>query len=632
MAASNETLRNMAETTATIEDGFPFIGGFCALLLRTSFLFIQLGCMPVPDLKMLVFQNVVDLASGTVAYCLLGFSFAYGRDVGGFAGADRFFMADLGNGFDAVRGWAAGTTTSGLFTLGVAGRLHPVGAAVSSAWLCAISAALLQHWAWNEGGWCRHDFSFVDNGGAGPVHVCGGAAALVGVLALGRRVLRVRDVDECSLPPGSGASVVGGYLLAIVGYAGLAAINHPSMSGVVFVNVVVAAAGGWAAAALFGVRSETLDHWTLLRVAQGGVSGCVMVVAGAGLYSAPVSLLLGFLGGALSCASSYIWDSTALEDNVCVVPCSLLCGFLGTLAVPVGGRLASLDTSRAVMTQFGRQFLCTTAMLATTLILHSLICLILMCLGLFRNRAELAAHKRALSALNHTENRPFFRRLFSSKKSRVMQPGYRDKGLAIASGSNLLETNPLPKTLHQIPTGSNAKLGDLKPNQQRSHTEKTKNREAVKKNASINRTRHFRKARQRRKRFVHTLSNLRKSEHQNTEVVFENEKMRFEDVRGNVAIEEEESSRCVSVVEAEVYEQPSISKTGDENTKHTVIGQIESNSCPELDYLVYRKYESLLQRASLEKCVSYDEAESSRLIADVAISMEGNCQIGQCTT
>jgi len=101
------------------------------------------------------------------------------------------------------------------------GRMHMAGYLLVSILLSGLIQPLLIHWAWM--GWMAENelggktVTFKDQAGAGVIHVVGGLTGLIGCVILGRRMFRLRDLDDASITPGSAGTVFGGLLLIFAG-------------------------------------------------------------------------------------------------------------------------------------------------------------------------------------------------------------------------------------------------------------------------------------------------------------------------------------------------------------------------------------------------------------------------------
>ena len=103
------------------------------------------------------------------------------------------------------------------------GRIHIIGCLISTILLSGIIQPFLIFWAWTANGWMAKNIFlekqvvFKDFYGAAIIHVVGGLSALIGCFNLGRRILRLKDIDKSSIPASSPAIVFAGYFLIFLG-------------------------------------------------------------------------------------------------------------------------------------------------------------------------------------------------------------------------------------------------------------------------------------------------------------------------------------------------------------------------------------------------------------------------------
>lgn len=191
------------------------------VLLRIGFALVQIGSVPVDNVNLMLLQNAIDLCCVTVMYFLTGFLVAFNGDVVGLIGAGRWIGDPTIDRNEAIAGWQAVAIASAICTTAVAGRTHPAGYLLVGALLSGLIQPLIIHWAWT--GWMAENelggrtVAFRDQAGAGVIHAVGGLSGLIGCVVLGRRMFRLREVDDASITPGSAGTVFGGLLLIFVG-------------------------------------------------------------------------------------------------------------------------------------------------------------------------------------------------------------------------------------------------------------------------------------------------------------------------------------------------------------------------------------------------------------------------------
>lgn len=193
------------------------------ILLRIGFLLVQIGSVPVTNVNLIMLQNVVDFSCVTLAYVLAGFVIAYTGDLNGLMGEGHWIGHASTDKEEAIIGWQAIVITSAIFTSCLVGRTHTVGYLFVGTIMAAVLQPFAIHWAWTPKGWMTHNtlndkpVAFRDYGGSAIVHIVGGSTGLIGCLVLGRRILRLRDIDDASVPADSAGNVFAGYALILIG-------------------------------------------------------------------------------------------------------------------------------------------------------------------------------------------------------------------------------------------------------------------------------------------------------------------------------------------------------------------------------------------------------------------------------
>lgn len=100
-------------------------------------------------------------------------------------------------------------TSAGVVTTFLAGRLHAVAVVVVSLIYAGFIQPLVMYWTWNASSFFHANVlagyvvSVKDAAGGIAIHVSSGLAGLVGSLFLGRRLLKLKDIDESSIGIGS---------------------------------------------------------------------------------------------------------------------------------------------------------------------------------------------------------------------------------------------------------------------------------------------------------------------------------------------------------------------------------------------------------------------------------------------
>jgi Amt family ammonium transporter len=188
-----------AETVAELESGLAVLtqttAGLWALFGIAGLLLTELGMSHARHSKYVLFKTMLQISAGFTIWWLFGYAFAFGDNdttqflnTSNFAGDEyeesEHYAKSLGYG-------AFGLLVVLLVNCGALERLTFYGsmfvAIVVTGWVYPVAVA----WTWG-GGWLIDGFdeSYIDDDGAGPVHVLAGTLCLILTLFLGPRTGR----------------------------------------------------------------------------------------------------------------------------------------------------------------------------------------------------------------------------------------------------------------------------------------------------------------------------------------------------------------------------------------------------------------------------------------------------------
>jgi Amt family ammonium transporter len=195
---------------------------------------------------------------------------------------------------------------------------------------------------WNWGGGFLSSNGYSDYAGSGTVHLCGAAAALAVVTALGPRKGKY-SFDGTSMPmPGSNIpmAALGAWILWLgwFGFNGgseLIVSDEASAIAVsqVFLNTNMAAAGGVVAAMLTSLYMTGKMDVTM--AINGAIAGLVAITAGPSAPTGGAAVLIGAAGGVLVYFSILFLDKNLkIDDPVGAISAHGVVGILGIMVVP----------------------------------------------------------------------------------------------------------------------------------------------------------------------------------------------------------------------------------------------------------------------------------------------------------
>ena len=301
--------------------------------------------------------NMIMMTFGTLAvvailWTLIGYSIAFGDDLGAGLLGDPFQYAGLSDLLDPA---SNGESTVPLILFAIFQGLFCVitGALVSGAiadrarfgaWMVFVGIwtlvvyAPIAHWIFDfslgdhVGGWMANDLKVIDFAGGTAVEICSGASALALALVLGPRIGFGKD----PMRPHNLTLVMLGAGLLWFGWFGFnagSALGANQTAAVVFTTTLLAAAAGslgWLA--LERVRDS---HATTLGAASGLVSGLVAITPSCGSLSPIGAIVMGAVAGVVCALAVGMKYRFGYDDSLDVVGVHLIGGLVGTIGIGV---------------------------------------------------------------------------------------------------------------------------------------------------------------------------------------------------------------------------------------------------------------------------------------------------------
>ena len=283
-------------------------------------------------------HSIVLLGVASVFWAIIGYTLAFGSDMGGLIGGlDFALLAGVGmegNGpaanlphilFFTFQCMFAALTPA-LISGAYAERIRFSAMLLFSAlWLLFIYAPLA-HWVWG-GGWMAQ-LGALDFAGGAVVHMSSGAAAH----ALGRRkALERGETSPHNLP----LTLLGAGILWFgwFGFNAGSALSAGPLAANAFATTQLATA-----AAILGWL--LMENWhtgkpTTLGAASGALAGLVSITPAAGFVTPGASLLIGFIGGFVCYGGVLMKHRFSYDDALDVVGIHGLGGTWGALATGV---------------------------------------------------------------------------------------------------------------------------------------------------------------------------------------------------------------------------------------------------------------------------------------------------------
>jgi len=285
--------------------------------------------------------SFVAFALVSIQWVMLGYSLAFGPDVGGFIG-NLDFLGLNGVGMEAgsyspaipgllymVFQLVFATVTMAIVTSAFAERIKFSAYLVFALLWTTIVYDPLAHWVWG-GGWAAQ-FGSIDFAGGTVVHISSGFAALALALVIGKRV----GFGKYALEPANIPMAILGAALLWFGWFGFNAGSALAANGLAanaFVTTNTAAA---AAAMTWLLVSWIHGKPSSLGFVSGAVAGLVAITPGAGYVTPMAAIVIGAVAGVLCYGMMLFRIKRGLDESLDAWSIHGMGGLWGALATGI---------------------------------------------------------------------------------------------------------------------------------------------------------------------------------------------------------------------------------------------------------------------------------------------------------
>ncbi len=320
---------------------FVLVSAALVMLMTPGLALFYGGMVRGKNVLATIMQNFVLLAVIGVQWALVGYSLAFGPDVGGVVGSLEW-LGLQGVGAEPFKAYSE-TIPHSTFMIFQAMFAIITAALITGAWAerMKFNAVLVfillwstlvydpvAHWVWGDGGFLK-GLGALDFAGGTVVHINAGAAALAAALVMGHREGYGK---EAFIPHNLPMTILGAGLLWF-GWFGFNAGSALAADGLA-ASAFVATHLATCAAVLSWLATEWLVRGkpTTLGAASGAVAGLVAVTPAAG-FVGPMSALLIGLGAGVFCYLAVLAKvKLGYDDSLDVVGVHGVGGLWGALA------------------------------------------------------------------------------------------------------------------------------------------------------------------------------------------------------------------------------------------------------------------------------------------------------------
>ena len=325
------------------------LGAALVFFMQAGFAMVETGFTRAKNAGNIIMKNLMDFAIGTPLFWLTGFGIMFGGAGAFIGGFDPLVRGDysgiLPAGvplpayliFQTVFCATAATIVSGA----MAERTKFISYCIYSAVISAVVYPVSGHWIWG-GGWLAR-MGFHDFAGSTAVHMCGGAAALIGARILGPRIGKYTEDGKPNAILGHSLTLgaLGVFILWFCwfGFNGCSTVAMDSdaavySAGNIFVTTNLAAATATVATMIITwLRYRKPD---ISMTLNGSRAGLVAITAGCDMVSPAGAFFIGLIAAFVVVFGIEFIDKVCkIDDPVGAIGVHGMCGAAGTLLTGV---------------------------------------------------------------------------------------------------------------------------------------------------------------------------------------------------------------------------------------------------------------------------------------------------------
>lgn len=325
------------------------LGAALVFFMQAGFAMVETGFTRAKNAGNIIMKNLMDFAIGTPLFWLTGFGIMFGGAGAFIGGFDPLVRGDysgiLPAGvplpayliFQTVFCATAATIVSGA----MAERTKFISYCIYSAVISAVVYPVSGHWIWG-GSWLAR-MGFHDFAGSTAVHMCGGAAALIGARVLGPRMGKYTEDGKPNAILGHSLTLgaLGVFILWFCwfGFNGCSTVAMDSdaavySAGNIFVTTnLVAATATVATMIITWLRYRKPD---ISMTLNGSLAGLVAITAGCDMVSPAGAFFIGLIAAFVVVFGIEFIDKVCkIDDPVGAIGVHGMCGAAGTLLTGV---------------------------------------------------------------------------------------------------------------------------------------------------------------------------------------------------------------------------------------------------------------------------------------------------------
>jgi Amt family ammonium transporter len=327
------------------------------LLMTPGLSFFYGGMVSFKNVVSTMLQSLVALGVISLVWVVVGFSLAFGNDIGGLIGNPMTFLMFDGVGeathaklspaipllVFAMFQLKFAIITPALITGSFAERVRFSAYLVFMVLFSLFIYAPLAHWTWHPDGiffkWGVKDFA-----GGTVVHMSAGFAALAGAMMLGRRHSHVANQTH---EPANVPFVILGTGMLWFGWFGFnagSALGASGLAALAFATTNTASAAAMLSWMFFDWMKGNKP--SALGACIGAVVGLVAITPAAGFVTIRESIVIGVVASVVSNLAVHWKTRSTLDDTLDVFPCHGVGGITGMIMTGIFAKDVGLTSGK----------------------------------------------------------------------------------------------------------------------------------------------------------------------------------------------------------------------------------------------------------------------------------------------
>jgi Amt family ammonium transporter len=329
----------VTEGLDTGDTAWMLVSAALVLLMTPGLAYFYGGMVNNKNVISTMLQSFIAMGVISVLWVVVGFSLAFGDDIGGFIGNPTTYFMFKG----VLDGPVTGTIPFALFAMfqmkfavitpalvtgSMAERINFRSYVLFMILFSLLVYSPLAHMTWHSDG-LLFKMGVLDFAGGTVVHMSAGWAALAGAIYLKRRKSLLEDHV---MPPANIPFVLLGTGLLWFGWFGFnagSALSASPLAVSAFAATNTAAGAAGLAWVLFDVAKG--KKVSALGFCIGAVVGLVAITPAAGFVTVPASIFIGTVASVVSNYVAHLRTRSTLDDTLDVFPCHGVGGMVGML-------------------------------------------------------------------------------------------------------------------------------------------------------------------------------------------------------------------------------------------------------------------------------------------------------------